>query len=517
MAVYYNVWSDLSSTSAKVKGNFAGSYQVEEARIDYGGQDHKITQYLQKIYIFEDIDKFGITGWIELTDTDNLPSGFLGKHTITGQELLYLKFRTLGSDLPVDFSKHPLHIHKIENLRGVDPGTGAKSASSIQYRLHFCSTDLLNNDRIRISKSYTDTYSNIIKDILTKILKVRKNIWLEETMDIHRVVIPNMHPFDAINYIKKLAKSDSFKTKGQPNFNFYETSKGYRFKTMHVAADRITGGADRPDSADHQINYTVPLGKMSGAYGLEMVNVLDHKFLRIGDTYAAIRQGMLASKSIEHDSFHKTFRVKGTSYLHSTSKDVESLPARGFIESFHIPRKGGTAYVPAGGTFEAQEPFENSKTFAEFPDSRIFYTSNSTEHRHDYIGTDGEPTTGDIKIDGQFTRPLWQMQQMHDRYSQIQLTVYGLSGLQVGDCIALQYPAPGTQKDTTDKRWSSVFYITKLVHRIDLREGIAKYHCGLVCSAKDAAEEGSKLPNNGNLTGSESAGYCADMSGKMER
>jgi hypothetical protein len=256
---------------------------------------------------------------------------------------------------------------------------------------------------------------------------------------------------------------------------------------------------------------------MSGRYFIEMQTALDHKFLRIGDTYAAIRQGMLASKSIEHDSFHKTFRVKGTSYLYSTSKDVESLPARGFIESYHIPHKGGTAYVPAGGTFEAQEPFEESKTFAEFPDSRIFYTSNSTEHRHDYIGTDGKPTTGDIWIDDQLTRPLWQMQQMHDRYTQIQLTVYGLSGLQVGDCIALQYPAPGPQKDQTDKRWSAVFYITKLVHRIDLREGIAKYHCDLVCSAKDAAEERSKLPNNGNLTGSESAGYCADMSGAMER
>ena len=220
MAAWLKVWKDLMYKCAEVKGNSPGSYQVEEARIDYGGQAHKITQYLQKIYIFEDIDKFGITGWIELSDTDNLPSGFLEKHTITGQELLYLKFRTLGSELPVDFSKHPLHIHKIENLRGVDPGTGAKSASSIQYRLHFCSTDLLNNDRIRISKSYTDTYSNIIKDILTKILKVRKNIWLEETQGDHKVIIPNMHPFDAINHIKKIAIG----TKWINNYNFYETT-----------------------------------------------------------------------------------------------------------------------------------------------------------------------------------------------------------------------------------------------------------------------------------------------------
>ena len=513
MAEHNQVFRDLMDNCDSVKGNSPGSYQVEEVRIDYGGQDHKITRYLQKIYIFEDIDKFGITGWIELTDTDNLPSGFLGKHTITGQELLYLKFRTLGSELPVDFSKHPLHIHKIENLRGVDPGTGAKSASALQYRLHFCSTDLLNNDRIRISKSYTDTYSNIIKDILTKILKVRKNIWLEETQGVHKVIIPNMHPFDAINHIKKIAIG----TKWINNYNFYETTKGYRFKTLHIQTAKEVIAVDS-GALDHQMNYTVPLGKMSGGYLTDMATVLDHKFLRIGDTYTAIRQGMLASKSIEHDSYHKTFRIKGASYCYlgyPPAKNIRGLPAEQYIIARHITEGGGTAYVPAGDTFDAQEPFENSKTFAEFPDSRIFYTSNSTEHRHDYIGTDGAPTTGDIKIDDQLSRNLWQMQQMHDRYSQVQLTVYGVSGLQVGDLVNLQYPAYGPAKKETDKRWSSNYYITKLVHRIDLREGIAKYHCDLVCSARDAAKQG--LPNNGNLTGSESAGYCADMSGGMER
>ncbi len=509
MAQYFKVGHDLRDNCAKEKGNSPGSYQVEEARIDYGGPDHKITQYLQKIYIFEDIDKFGITGWIELTDTDNLPSGFLGKHTITGQELLYLKFRTVGSELPVDFSKHPLHIHKIENLRGVDPGTGAKSASALLYRLHFCSTDLLNNDRIRISKSYTDTYSNIIKDILTKILKVRKNIWLEETQGDHKVIIPNMHPFDAINHIKKIAIG----TKWINNYNFYETTKGYRFKTLHIQTAKKVITVDS-GALDHQMNYTVPLGKMSGDYITDMTNALDHKFLRIGDTYSAIRQGMLASKSIEHDSYHKTFRIKGASYCHD-GKDIRGLPAKQYIKARHITEGGGIAYVPSGDIFEAQEPFENSKTFAEFPDSRIFYTSNSTEHRHDYIGTDGKPTTGDIKIDDQLSRNLWQMQQMHDRYSQVQLTVYGVSGLQVGDLVNLQYPAYGPVKEGLDKRWSSNYYITKLVHRIDLREGIAKYKCDLVCSARDAAKQ--ELPNNGNLTGSEIAGYCDDRKEELER
>ena len=62
------------------------------------------------------------------------------------------------------------------------------------------------------------------------------------------------------------------------------------------------------------------------------------------------------------------------------------------------------------------------------------------------------------------------MQQSHDRYLQIQLDVWGVSGLQVGDQIGFEYPAIGTQVPGVqmDFRWSVPYYITKLVHRVDL-------------------------------------------------
>ena len=117
MAQIKTVLTDLEKNSATLEGNSPGQYRVDVAAIEYGGIRHHIEAYLQKIYVFEDIDKFGVTGWLELRDTDNLISGFYGDHTIVGQELLYLKFRTSGSHLPVDFTKHPLHIHKIENVQ----------------------------------------------------------------------------------------------------------------------------------------------------------------------------------------------------------------------------------------------------------------------------------------------------------------------------------------------------------------------------------------------------------------
>ena len=49
---------------AKGKGETLkpGTYIVNLCSIDYGGVKHELTEYLQEIHIFEDMEKFGITG-----------------------------------------------------------------------------------------------------------------------------------------------------------------------------------------------------------------------------------------------------------------------------------------------------------------------------------------------------------------------------------------------------------------------------------------------------------------------
>ena len=77
----------------------AGGYQVTVAVIHSGkpGNEYPIGRFLQKIYIFEDIEKFGITGWLEMLDPYNL----IRNGMILGQELLYLEFCTAGADKAV--------------------------------------------------------------------------------------------------------------------------------------------------------------------------------------------------------------------------------------------------------------------------------------------------------------------------------------------------------------------------------------------------------------------------------
>ena len=526
MAQIKTVLTDLENNCAKSDGNSPGQYRIDVAAIEYGGIRHHVESYLQKIYVFEDIEKFGVTGWLELRDADNLISGFYNDHTIVGQELLFLKFRTEGSHLPVDFTKHPLHIHKIENVQSTG-GVGVQ-----KYRIHFCSPELLNNDRIRISQAFEGTCDEIVTEILTKHLKTMKSVWVEPTQNIFKVIIPNMHPFDAINFILKKSKSKDFK--GMSNYNFYETTKGYRYKSLYVGSAAFLGsdGGSAPtfdQNTDWQIKYTYSPTKQSGTYLTEMLSAKSFRYLRLGDTLSAIQNGLFASKSIEHDALHKSYKVKAATYI-ASDKDKEnpdiselvSVKER-IIKRPHI--LPGHAYVPTGDKLNqtGQMPFEDSTTFTQFPDSRIFFHSTGTKHLYDFVNDDGTVFTKDSGIDP-LIRNQKEMQQQHDRYLQLQIISHGVSGLQVGDSFTLEVPliGPGGSQGmgTKDPRMSNFgYYIIKLVHHIELHESNPYYEC--IIDMAPMAPGKRALPkrnNNAVLDGKDTAsGSVGSFRGKRER
>jgi len=513
MAKSQIVLKDLNDNCGMFDGNIPGKYRLDFAEIDYGGISHRIDTYTQKIYIFEDIDKFGVTGWIEMIDMDNLVSGFFKEHTIVGQELLKLKFRTQGSHLPVDFVTHPLTIHKVENLRSLASGDSGSIAAQ-QYRIHFCSPEILNNDRIRISQTYEDTYDNMIKSIMVDHLKTKKDIWLEPTDGIHKIVIPNMHPFDAINMI--LQDSRSAKYRLMPNYNFYETTKGFRYKTKYIGSLATVSGGGGGDfgsgtdsmNTDWQLRLAIETVKTPGNYVQEMSMVKSYKYTRLGDTYAAIKDGMFASKSIEHDTFNKTFNIRAATYLSNVKNPfVEQLTSTriGIIGQPYI--REGSVYVPSGEKFAPQEPFEKSETYTEFPDSRINFYSTGTKHAHDFVTSDGSIKSNDAGPNKlQFNHR--QMQQKHDRYFQLQVVTHGFSGLQVGDSLTLDVPligVTGQQEPKTDPRFSNdAFYIIKLVHHIELAGENPTYECILDLAPMSAARD--TLPYNAKFSGQADTG-----------
>ena len=80
-----------------------GDFELETAWINYGkdGFEYPISDKILSIYVHEDMESFGLTGWLDILDTANL----VRNGPIVGQELLYMKFATTGSDAITDYGR----------------------------------------------------------------------------------------------------------------------------------------------------------------------------------------------------------------------------------------------------------------------------------------------------------------------------------------------------------------------------------------------------------------------------
>ena len=161
------------------------------------GYQYPIDEFIQSIHLQESIHQMGLFGYLEIADTYNL----IRNGIILGQELLYFAFCTAGAEVAglerdwlIDFYKHPLQVYKVEDLKELGTNEGGKAANTLTYRLHFCSPELLINDRVRVSKTIQGTYTDMISDMITNHLKSKKSLTSEDTDDLKRLIIPNLHP-----------------------------------------------------------------------------------------------------------------------------------------------------------------------------------------------------------------------------------------------------------------------------------------------------------------------------------
>jgi hypothetical protein len=173
---------------------------------------------IQDLNIYQDIFTNCLSGELLVVDALNIPAKF-GLH---GNEFLYLNFKTpalRGFD-------SAFRVYKISeyNLRNLN---------SIGYTIHFCSEEFFINQQKRISKSYKNTTnSKIIIDILRNQLKVSddkmKKSAIEETKGSQSLIVPNMKPLEAINWVSSFSINNALSSA----FLFFETQFGFNFRSL---------------------------------------------------------------------------------------------------------------------------------------------------------------------------------------------------------------------------------------------------------------------------------------------
>ena len=129
---------------------FAGDYNLNNiVLIGHSGEAVDIKPLMLELNIYEGIYSNSITGSIVIGDSQNL----ISKLPIQGTERLSFKISTPGANAEthiIDATEktgHPFHIYKLTNKQQINPGT-------VTYVLHFCSREMLRNQRVKVSQSY---------------------------------------------------------------------------------------------------------------------------------------------------------------------------------------------------------------------------------------------------------------------------------------------------------------------------------------------------------------------------
>ena len=211
--------------AAKSELQFAGEFLVEECQIvSTTGEIYDIMEIVEEINVFENIYTASISGDIVIKDTTNIVKNF----PIIGEERLILKIQTPQAspkpETTIDYTLSPLIIYKINSQYGT--GETAQVVS-----LQFGSVEGFRNQTSRVSQSYSGVPSTIVEKILRdeNYLRSKKTFYFEPTANNAKMIFPNIRPFKCIRHLSNI--SNSSLNNSSPSYLFYETTKGYHFRT----------------------------------------------------------------------------------------------------------------------------------------------------------------------------------------------------------------------------------------------------------------------------------------------
>jgi hypothetical protein len=238
---------------------------VEKISVSLYNKDKSIslTDTMISVNIYEDIFSNFLTGKIVFKDTMDVQAFF----PLVGNESIDIDFLTPGDKNPKSIKTYK--IYKMDS--------DSTAQSLIESRkliiLYFCSPEMIENNKIKVSKRFEDSADTIIKGILKDYFKTKKEL-LSDGCDIVEVYSNFWKPTDIINFINK-------KNGKASDFLFFENKYGFQYKSL-------------TSMLKENEKYTLEMADDGAAlYGWN--NILTFKMLKYFDTLSSLRNGVLGN------------------------------------------------------------------------------------------------------------------------------------------------------------------------------------------------------------------------------
>ena len=424
---------------------YAGEYIVDECLLcTVGGLELDLRDQLANINIYEDIFTNSITGSISFVDTNNLTANA----SIVGQEKLKLVLVTPNAsddtsrDMAINFSDQPLHVYQIKSSVNVNDRTKT-------FELAFTTNEIMRNNRIRVCQSYNgEPAKEIIKKVIRdpELLNSKKEFYYEETTNLFQMIAPNMRPFDFINTVAKRCLSKEYDF--APTFLFYETVRGYFFRTIDSMMDR-----KNPRMIFKEVTPNDDIDNV----GRNLTNILSYEIMNSTDTLLNTRAGMYNSDLLLVDVFNKSYKHYEYKYLEDFDKQIHADEFNNY----------GSEQAPIA----SKAPDQYGNLISDYPKSILHVQTIERETKDGLF----DPSTGEPN-DYRGT-DMW-LQKRRSRFTSLEaaislrIKVPGNTTIQAGDLIGISLKNQTGSQTASDPYLTGRYLVRTLKH--DFKKGAGK-------------------------------------------
>jgi len=433
--------------------NFAGEYQLKELLIHTSsGNILNLTKAVQSIDIYEDMFSTSLSGSITILDIDNIAEN----GPIIGQEYMTLRITTPTLDKQeINFTNSSFAIYNVSVRESVNQDTQLLALS-------FVSPELLRDKRVRVSKSYTNSIDKIVESILTdeRYINTNKDIYIEPTAGIRKIISPNSHPYAFINNLTQEAVTSK---SASPYFFFFENLKGIHFKSLDRILSEDAVGNFNVGNLTNLENKSVNIEK-------DLNRALTFEINSNNDMLLNIQGGMLGSSIIKYNIYNKSYEKLRYNYF----TDFEKFDR-----------------IDENPLYNTNEIDEFGNNIGSFGDARIHLhpVNASGDFDTQHTNTTSSYSYSPNKLNEAILFRRAKIMELNNAIS-VTMKINGNTTIAAGQTININVPVSGRihEKDK-DEYYSGRYLITKLRHSFGQTD---KKHEILLSASKDSI--GKELP-----------------------
>ena len=292
-----------------LNNRFPGDFRAGEIVLySYGGSQLEISGMTAVVNVYQDLDSAFLSGNLMFIDS----VGAVNKLPIIGNEFLEFKFRTpidAGGDEEMNATNHRFQVYEKRSVRSTQ--------NTQAVALFFTSIESIRNERLRVSKSLTGSYAEMVDKMVKSdksLLNSKKDLFIDPTKGVYKYTFPNCRPAEGVRHMTFISEPVNYKT---PDYMFYENNRGFHFRCLE-SLYRESGDNTRNRPFVAFIDLLSAFNPNFGTPDNESESPITKPYsFSFNDSYNTLRntrRGMFGSVTYAHDLIDKKFTKSRMSY-----------------------------------------------------------------------------------------------------------------------------------------------------------------------------------------------------------